>query len=68
MRSLQWCLSASFFKVVCKLVSLKSYDACTGLVHVKTIAVFVTCVLKFLLQKMEFEWAFSNSYISIGCF
>jgi len=42
MRTLQWCLSASFFKAGCKLVSFKwSFP---DFVHVKAIAVFITHV------------------------
>ena len=38
MQTLQWCLSASFLKAGCKLVSFPD------LVHVKAIAVFITRV------------------------
>jgi len=41
MRTSRWCLSASFFKAGCKLVSLSGFP---DVAHIKAIAVFITRV------------------------
>jgi len=55
MPTLRWCLSANFFKAGCKLVSLVALRF-PGLVHVKTIAVYikdVQCLVEGLLKKIR---------------
>jgi len=66
MRTLWWCLSASFFEAVCRLASLSLMAFPPVIVHVKTIAVFIIRVqylAETLLRKYVVENANNNSFI-----